>query len=354
MKEICIAGRKIGAGHPPFVIAEMSGNHNGSLDRALEIAEAACDCGVDALKLQTYTADTLTLDLNTNEFFISDPSSLWKGKSMHELYREAYTPWDWHRPIMDFCRKKGVICFSTPFDFSAVDFLEELSVPAYKIASPENIDIPLIQKVSKCGKPLIISTGMASAAELEESVSAARRAGASEIALLKCTSSYPAKPEQFNLSTIPDIISRFGVVAGLSDHSMGDACAIASVPLGASIIEKHFTLRRADGGPDSAFSMEPLEMKRLVENVKNAWIALGSVNYGAVGDEKKSMIGRRSLYVSKDIEKGETFTAENIRSIRPGLGLPPKFYYQIIGRTAAKPLSKGTALVWDMILDLER
>ncbi len=346
---IQIQHRKIGLAYPPFIIAEMSGNHNHSLERALAIVDAAADSGAHAVKLQTYTADTITIDCSDNEFFIGDKSSLWYGKTLYELYQEAYTPWEWHKPIMKRCKERGLICFSTPFDFSAVDFLEKLDVPAYKIASPELVDIPLIKKVGATGKPVIMSTGMASRMEIAEAVAAVRRAGCRELMLLKCTTSYPANPQQCNLKTLPDLRKRFHVETGISDHTMGTAAAVASIALGAVAIEKHFTLKRSDGGPDSAFSMEPDELKRLAEDAGNAWLALGKVHYGPAGDEKKSMIGRRSLYIVKDMEKGEAFTSHNLRSIRPGLGLSPKYYEKILGRKIAKSVKKGTPLAWNLV-----
>ncbi len=348
-REINIGGVKIGLGNLPFIIAEMSGNHNQSLDRAIQIVDAAAKNGANAIKLQTYTADTLTIDCRENEFFIGDKSSLWYGKSLYELYQEAYTPWEWHKPIMEHCRKRGLICFSSPFDFTAVDFLEKLDVPAYKIASPELVDIPLIKKVGKTGKPVIMSTGMATENEIMEAVEAVCSAGCKNLILLKCTTSYPASPEQSNLKTLPDLREKFKVETGISDHTMGTAVAIAAVALGAMVIEKHFTLKRSDGGPDSAFSMEPQELKTLVQDTKSAWLAIGKVHYGPAGDEKKSLIGRRSLYVVKDMKKGEVFTPENIRSIRPSLGLPPKHYEEILGKKIAKDAKKGTALTWNLI-----
>jgi pseudaminic acid synthase len=341
--------RKIGLANQPFVIAEMSGNHNQSLERALEIVDAAAKTGAHALKIQTYTADTMTLDLDEGEFFISDPNSLWKGTSLYKLYQEAYTPWEWHKPIFDRCRELGMIGFSTPFDDTAVDFLEELDVPCYKIASFENTDIPLIRKVAATGKPMIISTGMATVAELDETVRAARDAGCKDLVMLKCTSTYPATAENTNILTIPHMRELFGCEVGLSDHTMGIGVAVASVALGATVIEKHFTLRRADGGVDSAFSMEPDEMRSLVVETERAWQALGKVSYGPTEVEKKSLVFRRSLYIAKDMKAGEVFTVENVRAIRPGYGLPPKHFDTILGRQAKTHLAKGTALSWDMV-----
>ena len=351
MKQISISSRMIGAGHRPFVIAEMSGNHNQSLNRALEIVEAAAACGAHALKLQTYTADTMTLDLDEGEFFISDESSLWKGTSLYQLYQEAHTPWEWHRPIFDRAKELGLICFSTPFDESAVDFLESLSCPAYKIASFENIDIPLIRRVAATGKPMIISTGMATLAELDEAVCAAREAGCNDLVLLKCTSTYPASPENTNLLTIPHLCDLFGVQVGLSDHTMGIGVAVAGVAMGATVIEKHFTLRRSDGGVDSAFSMEPDEMRLMVVETGRAWQALGRISYGPTDAEKPSMKFRRSLYIAKDMKAGDVLTRENLRMVRPGYGLPPKYFDALLGKTVKKDIPKGTPVHWDIVND---
>ena len=342
MSEITIAGRKIGENHPPFIIAEMSGNHNQSLERALEIVEAAAKAGADAIKIQTYTADTMTLDIGEGEFFIEDKNSLWKGKSLYKLYEEAHTPWEWHKEIFDHANRLGIIAFSSPFDDTAVDFLESINAPCYKIASFENTDIPLIRKVAATGKPVIISTGMASEEEISESVAAAKDAGCKDLVLLKCTSTYPASPINSNIVTIPDMREKFGVDIGLSDHTLGIGVAVAAVALGASVIEKHFTLLRADGGVDSAFSLEPVELKALKDETTRAWEGLGKVTYGGSEAESKSKIFRRSLYVVKDIKKGEKFTQDNIRAIRPGLGLAPKYYDEIIGKTAREDLKRGT------------
>ncbi|MBI5190038.1 MAG: pseudaminic acid synthase [Nitrospirae bacterium] len=344
-----VGGMTIGDGHPPFIIAEMSGNHNQSLERALEIAEAAAMSGAHALKLQTYTADTITLDVREGEFYISDPDSLWKGYSLYDLYKQAYTPWEWHKPIMDRCRELGMQCFSTPFDHTSVDFLEDLGVELYKIASFENVDIPLIKKVAATGKPLIMSTGMATVAELDEAVRAAREAGCEDIILLKCTSSYPSTPDDTNLMTIPHMRDVFGVQVGLSDHTMGIGVSVAAVALGATVIEKHFTLSRADGGVDSAFSMEPDELAMLVRETQQAWRAMGSVSYGPTEKEKASIKHRRSLYVAADMKTGEAFTEANLRSVRPGLGLPPKYYETLLGKRVNKDIKKGTPAGWDMI-----
>jgi pseudaminic acid synthase len=344
-----IGDRMVGHGHPPFVIAEMSGNHNQSLARALEIVEAAAKAGAHALKLQTYTPDTMTLNLAEREFFIADKKSLWKGKSLYQLYGEAHTPWEWHRPIFERARELGIIAFSTPFDESAVEFLERLDVPCYKIASFENTDIPLIRKVAATGKPMIVSTGMASIAELDETVKAARQAGCKHLVLLKCTSTYPATPENSNVSTIPHMRELFGCEIGLSDHTMGVGAAVASVALGATVIEKHFTLARADGGVDSTFSLEPDEMASLVIETERAWRALGTVVYGATAAEEESKIFRRSLYICADMRAGEKLTSENLRAIRPGLGLPPKFKETVIGRPVKLDVKKGTPLSWDLL-----
>jgi pseudaminic acid synthase len=343
-------GRKIGPNHPPFIIAEMSGNHNQSLERALEIVEAAAKAGAHALKIQTYTADTMTLNLDNKDFKIEDPESLWKGNTLYQLYQQAYTPWEWHKPIFDRARELGMIPFSTPFDETAVDFLEELDVPMYKIASFENNDIPLIKKVASTGKPMIISTGMATVAELDETVRVAREAGCKDLVLLKCTSTYPATPEDSNILTIPHMKELFDCQVGLSDHTMGIGVAVASVALGATVIEKHFTLSRADGGVDSAFSMEPDEMKALVIETERAWQSLGKVTYGPTEREKSSMKFRRSIYVAKDIKAGEEFTKDNLRIVRPGFGLSPKYYDILLGKKAKQNLVKGTALTWDHVL----
>ncbi len=349
MNEVIIQDKIIGTKHSPFIIAEMSGNHNQSLDRALSIAEAAAKAGAHALKLQTYTADTMTIDLDEREFYISDAKSLWQGTSLYKLYQEAYTPWEWHKPICDRCRELGIIPFSTPFDATSVDFLETLDVPFYKIASFENIDLPLIRKIAGTGKPIIMSTGMATLAELDEAVSTAREAGCKDLILLKCTSSYPAGPEDSNLLTIPHIQELFGCEIGLSDHTLGIGAAVAAVALGATVIEKHFTLSRADGGVDAAFSLEPDEMKLLVEETKRAWQALGKVSYGPSEKEKKSLQFRRSLYVVKDMAVGEKFTPENLRSIRPGFGLAPKYYDMLLGKKVKQAVKRGTPVNWDML-----
>jgi N-acetylneuraminate synthase len=349
MNYINIGNYKIGEGCPPFIIAEMSGNHNQSLDRALAIVDAAAMCGVHALKLQTYTSDTMTLDLSDDDFVITDPNSLWSGSSLYELYAKAHTPWEWHAEIFNRCKEHGLLCFSSPFDETAVDFLEELNAPCYKIASFESTDIQLIRKVAETGKPMIISTGMATLSELSETVKTARTAGCKDLVLLKCTSTYPASPENTNLKTIPNMRELFDCEVGLSDHTMGIGVAVSSVVLGASIIEKHFTLKRSDGGVDSEFSMEPDEMKMLVEEVDRSWRAMGKVFYGPTRDEEKSLIYRRSLYVVKDIAEGESLNKDNIRAIRPGYGLATKYYSALLGKKARKKISRGTALHWDLV-----
>jgi len=350
MNEACkIAGRLIGRDQPPLVIAEMSGNHNQSLERALQIVEAAAKSGAHALKIQTYTPDTMTLDLDEREFHISEPNSLWVGTSLYKLYGEACTPWEWHKPIFDRARELGIIAFSTPFDDTAVDFLEDLDVPCYKIASFENTDLPLISRVAATGKPLIISTGMATVAELDETVRAAREAGCTDLILLKCTSTYPATPENTNILTIPHLRELFGCEVGLSDHTMGVGVSVASVALGATVIEKHFTLNRADGGVDSSFSMEPAEMAQLVVETGCAWQSLGRISYGPTEAEKKSMQFRRSLYAVRDIKAGDILTRENVRAIRPGLGLPTKYIEQVVGRTVKRDVRRGTPIEWALL-----
>jgi pseudaminic acid synthase len=344
-----IESRQIGQDVAPFVIAEMSGNHNQSLERALEIVEAAAKTGAHALKIQTYTPDTMTLDLDEREFHISDSNSLWAGKSLYKLYGEAFTPWEWHKPIFNRARELGIIPFSTPFDDTAVDFLESLDVPCYKIASFENTDLPLIRRVAATGKPLIISTGMASIAELDETVRAARGAGCKDLILLKCTSTYPATPENTNILTIPHMREMFDCEVGLSDHTMGIGVSVASVAIGATVIEKHFTLNRADGGVDSTFSMEPAEMSQLVIESERSWQALGKVSYGATEAEKKSLVFRRSLYIVKNMKAGDVLTSENLRAIRPGLGLPVKFIEQLLGKRIACDVQRGTPLTWELL-----
>jgi N-acetylneuraminate synthase len=344
-----IAGRKIGRAERPYIIAEMSGNHNGSLDRALAIVDAAAEAGADAVKLQTYTADTMTLDLDLPDFMIQDPDSLWSGRQLYDLYREAHTPWDWHRPIFERARERGIVCFSSPFDASAVEFLESLGAPAYKIASFENVDLPLIRKVAATGKPMIISTGLAGVAEISEALAAAREAGARDIVLLKCTSSYPATAENSNLATIPNLIQTFGVEAGLSDHTMGIAVAVASVVLGACVIEKHFTLARSDGGVDSAFSLEPHELRALREGVDQAQVAVGGIRYGGTAAEAESRKFRRSLYIAKDMRRGDVLNETNLRAVRPGYGLPPKYLAALLGKRVGRDLVAGTPASWAIL-----
>ena len=350
---IIIGDKKVGPASCPFVIAEMSGNHNKSIDRALEIVDAAARSGAHALKIQTYTPDTMTIDLDEREFHINDPNSLWTGTSLYNLYAEAHTPWEWHKPIFDRARELGLIPFSTPFDDTAVDFLEGLDVACYKIASFENTDLPLVRRVAATGKPLIISTGMATVAELDETVRVAREAGCKELILLKCTSTYPSNSENTNILTIPHLRELFGCEVGLSDHTMGIGVSIASVALGATVIEKHFTLNRADGGVDSTFSMEPAEMTQLVLETERAWQALGKVSYGPTEAEKKSLQFRRSLYIVQDLKAGEVLTRENVRAIRPGLGLQPKYIEHVLGMTVNRDTRRGAALEWNMLTGMD-
>lgn len=346
---IQIAHHTISPNHRPFVIAEMSGNHNQSLDRALEIVDAVADAGAQALKLQTYTPDTITFNGSSEEFFIRDNQSLWADKNLYKLYKEAYTPWEWHKPIFDHARKRGMIAFSSPFDTTAVDFLESLNVPLYKIASFENTDHILLKRVAQTGKPVIMSTGVASVADLDESVKVLRANGCRDLVLLKCTSTYPATPESTNLRTIPHMRELFNVPVGLSDHTMGIGAAVAAVALGAVVLEKHVTLRRADGGVDSAFSLEPDELKNLVVESERAFLAMGQVNYTLTAKEQNSLQFKRSLYVVNDVKAGEPFTPANVRSIRPANGLHTRYYEQILGQAAAQNIKAGTALSWDLI-----
>lgn len=343
-----IGERKIGNGRPVYVVAEISGNHNGELDRALRIVAEAKNAGADAVKLQTYTADTITIKSDRKEFRIGG-GTLWDGKTLHELYGEAYTPWEWQPKLKQAAEGLGMQCFSSAFDASAVDFLEKMNVPAHKVASFELVDLPLIQKMAATRKPLIMSTGMATLDEIDEAVAAARKAGAKEIALLKCTSAYPASPEEMNLRTIPELARRFDVPVGLSDHTMGVAVPVAAVSLGACIIEKHLTLARSDGGPDAAFSLEPSEFKTMVEAVRIAEKSLGSVHFGVSEREAGSRIFRRSLFVVKAVRKGEKFTAENLRSIRPAHGLHPRHMDEVLGKTAKDDIEAGTPLSWDLV-----
>jgi pseudaminic acid synthase len=345
-----IGNVEIGRDCRPFVIAEMSGNHNQSLERALAIVDAAADSGAHGLKIQTFTADSMTLDRRDGEFFVGDPENLWHGSTLHELYALAHTPWEWHAAIFARCRARGMVGFSTPFDASAVDFLETLDVPCYKIASFENTDLALIRKVAATGKPLIISTGMATIAELDETVRAAREVGCTDLVLLKCTSTYPASPLNTHLATMPHMAQLFGCEVGLSDHTLGIGAAVASVVLGATVIEKHFTLRRADGGVDATFSLEPEEFAQLVSESERAWQALGQVRYGPTEAERASLQYRRSLYIGADMRAGEVFTEQNLRRIRPGAGLAPKYYDLLLGRTVKRDVARGTALSWDLVL----
>lgn len=344
-----IKDREIGTSSRPYLIAEMSGNHNRSLDRALEIVDAAVRAGADAIKLQTYTAETMTLNIDAPEFVVHDPGSLWAGRQLFDLYSEAYTPWEWHRPIMDRAALHGIHCFSTPFDETAVEFLQDLDVPAFKIASFENTDLPLIRKVAATGKPMIVSTGTANLAEIDEAVRSAREAGCRDLVLLKCTSTYPATPENSNVLTIPHLRAMYGCEVGLSDHTMGVGASIAAVAHGATVIEKHFTLRRADGGVDSTFSLEPEEFATLVIEAERAWQSLGRVSYGATEAERKSMQYRRSIYITEDILAGEVLTRKNMRCVRPGFGLSPKFFEVLLGRRINKDLKKGTPIDWSII-----
>jgi N-acetylneuraminate synthase len=343
-----IKERVIGPRRPTYIIAELSANHGQSFDQAVRMVYAAKESGADAVKLQTYTADTLTIRSDRSEFRIGG-GTLWDGRTLHDLYGEAYTPWEWQPRLKAIADEVGLDLFSTPFDPTAVDFLEGMGVPAYKVASFELVDLPLIEMIARTGKPMIMSTGMATLAEIADAVDTARRAGAAGIALLKCTSAYPAPPEEMNLRTIPHLAEAFDVPAGLSDHTLGIAVPVAAVALGACIIEKHFTLSRAEPGPDSAFSLEPHEFRAMVEGVRAAERALGTVHYGLCGKDEASRVFRRSLFVVEDIEAGEPFTAENVRSIRPGYGLPPKFLGEILGRRAAQDLARGTPLRWGLI-----
>ena len=346
MKDIKIENITIGQNSKPFIIAEMSGNHNQSLDRALALVNAASEAGAHALKLQTYTADTITMK---GAYTINDPSSLWNGKELHDLYKEAYTPWEWHKPIFDRAKERGMIAFSSPFDETAVDFLEELNVPAYKIASFENTHIPLIRKVAKTGKPVIISTGVSSIADIDETVRVLRHEGCDNFILLKCTSTYPASALNTNLLTIPHLSQLHNCIVGLSDHTMGIGVSVAAVALGARVIEKHFTLRRSDGGVDSSFSLEPEELKALVIETEQAFLALGKIQYGVQEAEEKSLFFKRSIYVAKDIKAGEVFSEKNLRIIRPGDGISPKYLDHIIGKICKYDLKIGTPLSFDSL-----
>jgi pseudaminic acid synthase len=346
---LSIGTREIGCHIRPYLIAEMSGNHNQSLDRALAIVDSAANSGADAIKLQTYTADTMTLDLRTPGFVIDDPNSPWAGRQLHDLYEQAHTPWDWHGAIIQRAHERGIECFSSPFDDTAVDFLQSLQVPAYKIASFENTDLPLIRRVAKTGKPMIISTGMASVTEIGEAVSTAKKGGCNNVILLKCTSTYPATPENTNVRTIANMKETFGCEVGLSDHTMGCGVAVASVAFGATVVEKHFTLSRADGGVDSSFSLEPHEFALLRAELDRAWLSLGQVTYGGTQAEEKSRAYRRTLYIARDMKAGEAFTAENLRIVRPGFGLPPKHYDLLLGKHINQDVSAGTPMAWNFL-----
>ncbi len=346
MKYFKIADILIGEAFKPFIIAEMSGNHNQSLERALAIVDAAANAGAHAIKLQTYTADTMTIE---GAYTITDENSLWKGRELYDLYKEAHTPWEWHKPIFERAKEHGIIAFSSPFDETAVDFLESLEVPIYKIASFENTDWPLLKKVALTGKPVVMSTGVASIADIDEAVRVLRENGCKDLILLKCTSTYPASPENTHIATIPHMAQLFDCHVGLSDHTMGIGAAVAAVALGARVIEKHFTLRRADGGVDAAFSLEPEELKALVTESERAFLALGRVQYGVQKAEKKNLFFKRSIYVSKDIKEGEVFSKENIRVIRPGDGIAPKYFETVLGKVAKTSIKAGSALSWEMI-----
>jgi pseudaminic acid synthase len=344
-----IKGREIGSSHRPFLIAEVSGNHNGSIDQALQIVDAAAAAGVDALKLQTYTADTMTIDCTEDGFVVTDKSSPWFGTSLYELYQQAETPWDWHRKIFRRAEELGLIAFSTPFDLSAVDFLEELGAPCYKIASFENTDLELIKRVARTGRPMIISTGLMSFVELDETVEVARQAGCEELALLKCTSAYPSQPDDLNLATIPHLKERYKCEVGISDHTLGIGASVAAVALGGSIIEKHLTISRKSGGVDSSFSMEPKEFAQLTTEAFNAWLSIGKIQDGPTDREVASLGFRRTLYVVEDIQLGERITLNNIRAIRPGRGLAPKYLSEVLGKRVQRSLTRGTPLALEDI-----
>ena len=344
---ITIAGRRIAIDQPPYIIAEMSANHNGSIENAFKIIEAAKQSGADAVKLQTYRPDTITLNCDSEDFRIH--GGLWDGRTLYELYEEAHMPWEWHAPLFAHARQLGIAIFSSPFDNTAVDLLEDLNAPAYKIASFEAVDLPLIKYVASTGKPMIISTGMADAEEIQEAIAAAREGGCKELAILHCVSGYPAPAEDYNLRTIPDLIERFGLVTGLSDHTLDNTTAITSVAMGASIIEKHFTLSRNGGGPDDSFSLEPAELAALCKDSKTAWAALGKVDYGRKSSEQGNVKFRRSLYFVKNMKIGEVITPEAVRSVRPGFGLPPKHYEAVLGKRINRDASVGTPLSWDFL-----
>jgi pseudaminic acid synthase len=349
MKKISIniAGREIGPTCPPFVIAEMSANHNGSIERAMDIILAAKHAGADAVKMQTYTPDTITLPIETQEFIVE--GGLWNGRSLYNLYAEAYTPWEWHKPLFDYAQEVGITLFSSPFDHTAVDLLEDMNAPAYKIASFEAVDIPLIKYAASTRKPLIISTGMASKIEIAEAIDAAYSTGNENIAILHCVSGYPAQPSEYNLLTIPDLVKEFNLVTGLSDHTLSNTTSIVSVALGASIVEKHFTLDRRGGGPDDTFSLEPSELRDLCSNINIAWEALGHIDYGLQSSEVGNIKFRRSLYFVKNLKKGEVITSDSIRSVRPGYGMPPKFFDNIIGKAVKKDVSWGSPVTAEVV-----
>lgn len=344
-----IGKRSVGEGQPCFIVAEISANHNHSFDRAVEIVRAAAQSGADAVKLQTYTPDTLTIDAKTKWFRIPEANNLWGGRTLYDLYSEAYTPWEWHPRLQEVAADLGLELFSTPFDDSAVDFLETLKVPAHKIASFELVDLRLLAKVARTGKPVIASTGMATLSEIEEAVATLRSNGTKDLALLKCTSAYPASPSEINLRTIPHLAASFDVIAGLSDHTMGGSVSTAAVALGAHVIEKHFTIRRADGGADSAFSMEPDEFAAMVRDIRQVEQALGGISYQRTSGEEKSLVFRRSLFVVEDMKTGDEFTPSNVRAIRPGYGLHTRHYDDVIGKRAASDIARGTPVTWELI-----
>lgn len=346
-KNIKIGKREVGRGRPTFIIAEMSGNHNHDIKRAYAIIDAAADAGADAVKLQTYTPDTITIDCDNKYFVVGGDNPDWKGKTLHQLYGEAYTPWEWQPKLNEYAESKGLICFSAPFDVTAVDFLEKMGMPLYKVASAELVDIPLLERIGKTKKPVIMSRGMASKEEVASALKTLKKYGTPSVALLHCVAAYPAPPEQMNLATIPDIVKRYKVIAGISDHSLGTEVAIAAVALGASIVEKHLTLRRADGGPDASFSMEPEEFSEMVADIRAVEKAIGKPMYGLAAGESK--YGRKSLFVVQDMKRGEKFTPENVRSIRPGYGMPTKFYRAVLGNKAKKDISRGTPLDKTMV-----
>ena len=348
MKEISINNRKIGQKYPPYVIAEMSANHNGDINNAYKIIDMAKASGADAVKLQTYTPDTLTIDSDLPDFQLTE--GLWAGQSLYDLYKSAYMPWDWHQPLFDYAQKVGITIFSSPFDNTAVDLLEDLNAPAYKIASFEAVDLPLIKYVAQTGKPMIISTGMADSEEIQEAIDAARDGGCKELAILHCVSGYPALSKDYNLRTIVDMQNKFGLVTGLSDHTIDNTTAIASIALGASIIEKHVTLDRNGGGPDDSFSLEPEGLNQLCSGVKTAWESLGKVDYGRKSSEQANVKFRRSLYFVKNIEAGDVVTEEHVKSIRPGYGLAPKYLYEILGKKVRKSIRKGSPSAWSMFV----